>query len=946
MINTLKVVSFNCQNVKSSVTEVIELCKRNDIIFLQETWLMNFDLCMLGQISNEFYAKGISAMDTAKGIINGRPHGGLACLWRKSLGSKCKTMIYDNEDRIMGLELNVETGKVLFLNVYMPFCKSDNFDEFNVYINKINNLICTADTPLVYAIGDFNADIIKNQAFGIELAKFCQEEGLLISDHMRLSHDTYTYYSNAHCTTSWLDHIICTNSAHSLIKNVSVYYDYVTSDHVPLSLEIFQYQNLFYNCPQIDNFQSNCNVQWDKLNSDELLCYKYYTKTNVKSICIQPDVLECCNNTCTNSDHLLAIDNLYDDIINALVNSSKTLINSCNKSCSSEMNVPGWNDLCKDTHSKARDAFLMWRNNGSPKFGPIFDLMKRTRALFKLTLRECKLNKKHIIADSLAKKYLLKDRKSFWSVIQKECNNKTNVGANTINGVSGKENICNLWYKHYNKLLNTCKDFSAKGSVIKSIDEGCKKESFSSSYFSPSDVEYAISNMKNGKCNGVDGLTSEHFKYSDGLINEFFCKFINLAIIHGYIPKKALETVLVPIVKDKKGNITDVDNYRPIAIATVASKIIEVLLLNKYESFFATNCNQFGFKPSHSTDMCIFLLKEVIDFYNTHSSPVYMCFMDASKAFDRVNHWHLFSKLIRRGLPFIVIRFLCIWYSTQVFIVRWCDAMSQPFYVTNGVRQGGVLSPYLYNVFIDDLSYELNKTKLGCKVNNCLINHLCYADDSVLLAPSPAALQKLLNVCDNYAKVNEITYNANKTKCMCVKPKCLKKLCVPNVKLNDIVLQWTDKQKYLGVFLMSDNTDGEDLNRQLRAIYAKGNLLLRKFQHCTVDVKINLFKTYFSNFYCDQLWCNFKLIELQKVKTAFNNIFRFLMKMPKGIVLSITNKFVSCNIDSFDIVLRKSIVNLRERLMCSNNSLVNSLVNSQFFTLSSRLHSRWKRYIF
>eukprot|EP00918_Siedleckia_nematoides_P057133 GHVU01124629.1.p1 GENE.GHVU01124629.1~~GHVU01124629.1.p1 ORF type:complete len:121 (+),score=10.76 GHVU01124629.1:310-672(+) len=107
------------------------------------------------------------------------------------------------------------------------------------------------------------------------------------------------------------------------------------------------------------------------------------------------------------------------------------------------MNVPGWNDICKDVHSKARDAFLMWRNNGSPKYGPIFDIMKQSRALFKLTLRQCKSNKNNVIADTLAKRYLLKDSKAFWSIIQKECNNNTKVCANTINNVTGKENICN-----------------------------------------------------------------------------------------------------------------------------------------------------------------------------------------------------------------------------------------------------------------------------------------------------------------------------------------------------------------------------------------------------------------------------------------------------------------------------------------------------------------------
>ena len=153
----------------------------------------------------------------------------------------------------------------------------------------------------------------------------------------------------------------------------------------------------------------------------------------------------------------------------------------------------------------------------------------------------------------------------------------------------------------------------------------------------------------------------------------------------------------------------------------------------------------------------------------------------------------------------------------------------------------------------------------------------------------------------------------------------------------------------LVIFIMDNNKDNEDLSRELRAIYARGNLLLRKFQYCTVDVKINLFKLYFSNFYCDQLWCNFRLAELQKVKTAFNNIFRFFLQIPRlsrGITISITRELVSRNINSFNVILRKSIVNLRDRLMCSDNLLISSFINSNFFTLSSKVHQRWKKMIF
>ena len=147
-------------------------------------------------------------------------------------------------------------------------------------------------------------------------------------------------------------------------------------------------------------------------------------------------------------------------------------------------------------------------------------------------------------------------------------------------------------------------------------------------------------------------------------------------------------------MKDKKGLIVDKDNYRPIAVTSVASKILELLLLSHMEKHLYTECNQFGFKTKHGKDMCVFTLKQVIEYYMLQGSPVYVCFLDASKAFNRINHWTLFSKLIDRNVNHIYVRILMYWYCNQMFCVKWVTTFSEYFTVSNGVRQGGIMSPF------------------------------------------------------------------------------------------------------------------------------------------------------------------------------------------------------------------------------------------------------------
>ena len=97
-------------------------------------------------------------------------------------------------------------------------------------------------------------------------------------------------------------------------------------------------------------------------------------------------------------------------------------------------------------------------------------------------------------------------------------------------------------------------------------------------------------------------------------------------------------TIIAPIIKNKTGDLSDNNNYRPIALVTIASKLFESLILSRVSTFLTTCVNQFVFKKQHSTEMLIFLLKELFRQYTANGSSVYVSMLAASKAFDKVNH--------------------------------------------------------------------------------------------------------------------------------------------------------------------------------------------------------------------------------------------------------------------------------------------------------------------
>ena len=176
---------------------------------------------------------------------------------------------------------------------------------------------------------------------------------------------------------------------------------------------------------------------------------------------------------------------------------------------------------------------------------------------------------------------------------------------------------------------------------------------------------------------------------------------------------------------------------------------MEHIILLQYGNLLQSS--QFGFKAGSSTILCSSLIKMVVSQYINRGSKVLGCFLDAIKAFDRVDHGLLFQKLEERGLPPVILNFLLSWYRSQKMRIQWNNVcFSGSFTVANGVRQGGVLSPFLFAVYLDSLLCELSLSAVGCYWRWMFAGVFCFADDVVLLAPCASALRKMLSICSSH----------------------------------------------------------------------------------------------------------------------------------------------------------------------------------------------------
>ena len=129
-----------------------------------------------------------------------------------------------------------------------------------------------------------------------------------------------------------------------------------------------------------------------------------------------------------------------------------------------------------------------------------------------------------------------------------------------------------------------------------------------------------------------------------------------------------------------------VTRFNTITLASILSKILENIILERIEIHLITNSNQFGFKHSYGTVQCMYVHKEVVNLYMSRKSCIYTSFLDASRAFDRDNHRILFVKLEKRGAPSYILRLLIHWYQKQNISVKWGSTISELFSVYDGVR--------------------------------------------------------------------------------------------------------------------------------------------------------------------------------------------------------------------------------------------------------------------
>jgi len=232
------------------------------------------------------------------------------------------------------------------------------------------------------------------------------------------------------------------------------------------------------------------------------------------------------------------------------------------------------------------------------------------------------------------------------------------------------------------------------------------------------------------------------------------------------IPNKWNISIINPIAKPGK-DCRIPKNTRPISLVSTIYKLFASILNNRLIDYIDENQllsdEQNGFRRLRSCVDHLYVLITVLKERKKNKQDTFACFVDFARAFDSIDHDLLVYKLIQKGIDGKFLNILKNSYKSMCGIIRLNGYMTNSFNISSGVRQGDVLSPTLFGLYIDDLVHDIKQLNCGVMYDNINIDILLYADDIILLSNSPEGLQSMLNTLGNWCKKWRLVVNNSKT---------------------------------------------------------------------------------------------------------------------------------------------------------------------------------------
>ena len=523
--------------------------------------------------------------------------------------------------------------------------------------------------------------------------------------------------------------------------------------------------------------------------------------------------------------------------------------------------------------------------NARKKKDPL--IKKRQAKMYKSLLSQKKFNFKSNLSARL-KNQKSKDPRLFWKILN---------GSKKADEIDIPLEDFEAFYRNLNLKSDDDTDVRNFENDFADLNKNKNLSDILNSPISEKELQTALKNLKNNKACGVDNILNEHIKVSFEKMKNIYLKLFNFILMGGSFPEIWALGQIIPIFK-KKGSKKDPGNYRGITLLSCLGKFFNIILNNRLKKVcdFILKENQAGFRKNYSTLDHALSLYFIFTLYKRMKKPLFMAFIDYAKAFDTIWRTGLWMKLLKCGIDGRFLKIVQNMYQKSKSCVLLKGERSNSFTSERGVKQGEILSPLLFAIYINDLEKHFKDEGVpsldGIKSTNDEVNMLdgtdslldiltlFYADDTIIFSDTALGLQFALEELENYCRTWKLVVNEDKTKIMCINGQ---KSDNHSFFYNNKELEVVSQFSYLGLNFSKNGLNSNCIkDRKVKAEKSMfGTLVKCKKNELDFELCLEMFNKIVLPciLYGSEIWGFNNIIELERIQLKY---IKYLLKIKQS----------------------------------------------------------------
>ena len=781
---------MNCRNItKIGQWNVRGLNALGKLAILSKE-LEKSDIRICGLSETKWSGSGhFTTMDGHTVLFSGsteREHHGVAIWINKNTG-KCLTSYTPINSRIISATFAAKPRNVTLIQCYAPTSEkpAEEIEKFYQELEQVvrqipkrNILVITGDFNARVGEGAVESDVLgkyghgERNEVGQAMVDFCTEHKLVITNTLFRLHNRhrYTWESPGDRQRSQIDYILISRQWKQSVNNARTCNSAdCDSDH---NLLILSMKLRFKKNPA--NTTKSIGVDFEKLQCDQHV-HQYQVEISNRF-----EALQKVNEPRTP-------DELWAELKDVTLSAAKTTLQK---------------DHCKRKNWISNDTFELINKKREARKAGLHEEYRKLRGDVQKMLRRDKQAELDELCNELEENAKKGNNRPVFRIIKgmtKQFQAKTVAIKDIDNKLQTEpEKVCQRWKEYCEELYDDIND-ETEIDVQEKEPPPLKEE-----------IRRAILKLGNGKAPGPDQVAVELLKFGGDMTLNRLHEICLEVWTSGVWPEEWTQSVFIPL--PKKGDLHQCSNYRTVALVSHASKILLKVILERMQMKLEEEIapEQAGFRPRRGTRDQITNLRNILEKAREHNQPLYMCFIDFTKAFDMVRHDQLWLTMLDMGFPPHLVQLLQKLYKQQRACVRTASQTSAWFRVRKGVRQGCNVSPCLFNILAEQIMRKaLHGFHGGFRIGGKIISNLRYADDIVLIATTKDDLIELTRRVEEAAREYNLLINASKTNVMSTNNETLE------IYINGKRLEQVDTFVYLGSKVKNDSSCSDDVKTRL-----------------------------------------------------------------------------------------------------------------------------------